>query len=165
VPGTKLTQTITTTTTPRYVNSIRAIEGKVCHVNAPESLILTLPDNKNQLFNVPGHANFNIDGKDKTVFDRRKGMTITATIVTDEEHTVVDSKKVAFGEAPRIITTPPEIGVLLLAAATEVTLASAEKSADRLPVASSSLPLIETLGVLAIATSVSLGVMRRSYAR
>ena len=30
--GTKLTQTITTTTTPRYVNTVRVIKGKVCHV-------------------------------------------------------------------------------------------------------------------------------------
>lgn len=69
VPGTKLTQTITTTATPRYVNSVRTIEGKVWHVNAPNLLILTLPDNKNQVFNVPSHAKFNIDGKEKTVFD------------------------------------------------------------------------------------------------
>src|SRR5271163_3890949 len=37
VPGTKLTQTITTTTTPRYVNSVRTLGGKVFHVNPPLS--------------------------------------------------------------------------------------------------------------------------------
>jgi len=69
--GTKLTQTITTTTTPRYVNTVRTIEGKVWHVNAPNSLILTLPDNTNQVYNVPSHAKFVIDGREKTVFDLR----------------------------------------------------------------------------------------------
>lgn len=83
VPGTKLTQTITTTTTPHYGNSVRTIEGKVWQVNAPTSLILSLPDNKNQIFDVPSHAKFTIDGKEKTVFDLRKGMKIKATVVTD----------------------------------------------------------------------------------
>ena len=68
VPGTKLTQTITTTTTPRYVNSVRTIEGKVWHANAPKSLILTLPDNKSQVFNVPNDAKFTIDGQGKDGF-------------------------------------------------------------------------------------------------
>src|SRR6204780_881807 len=108
VPGTKLTQTITTTTTPRYVNSVRTIEGKVWHVNAPKSVILTLPDNTNQVFNVPNHANFTIDGREKTVFDLKKGMKIKATIVTDDEHTVVERNKFAFGKAPAP-ATPREV--------------------------------------------------------
>ena len=38
--GTKLTQTITATTTPHYVNTVRVLKGKVWHVNAPSSVIL-----------------------------------------------------------------------------------------------------------------------------
>jgi sortase A len=166
VPGTKLTQTITTTTTPRYVNSVRTIEGKVWHANAPKSLILTLPDNKNQVFNVPNDAKFTIDGKEKTVFDLKKGMKIKATIVTDEEHTIVESNKVAFGRAPQI-TMPRVTGVVLFFTPSQpqVTLASAEQPADMLPETGSSLPLIGLLGALVIAMSVALGVARRTYAR
>jgi hypothetical protein len=164
VPGTKLTQTITTATTPRYVNSVRTIEGKVWHVNAPKSVILTLPDNTHQVFNVPNHAKFNIDGREKTVFDLRKGMKIKATIVTDDEHTVVERSKFAFGQAAP--STPPEFGVLLFLAPSQpqVTLASAEQPADMLPETGSSLPLMGLLGTLAIAMSFGLRAVRRTRA-
>jgi sortase A len=163
VPGTKLTQTITTTTTPRYVNSVRTIEGKVWHANAPKSLILTLPDNKNQVFNVPNDAKFTIDGKEKTVFDLKKGMKIKATIVTDEEHTIVESNKVAFGQAPQI-TMPRATGVLLFLTPSQpqVTLASAEQPADMLPETGSSLPLVGLMGTLASAMSLGLWAVRRT---
>jgi sortase A len=164
VPGTKLTQTITTTTTPRYVNSVRTIEGKVWHANAPKSLILTLPDNKNQVFNVPNDAKFTIDGKEKTVFDLKKGMKIKATIVTDEEHTIVESNKVAFGQAPQI-TMPRATGVLLFLTPSQpqVTLASAEQPADMLPETGSSLPLVGLMGTLASAMSLGLWAVRRTH--
>ncbi len=166
VPGTKLTQTITTTTTPRYVNSVRTIEGKVWHVAAPKSVILTLPDNQNQVFNVPNDAKFTIDGKEKTVFDLRKGMKIKATIITDQEHTIVENKKVAFGQAPQI-ALPHTTGVLLFLTPSQpqVTLASAEQPADTLPETGSSLPLIGLLGTLALAMSVALGISRGRYVR
>jgi sortase A len=161
VPGTKLTQTIITTTTPRYVNSVRTIEGKVWHANAPKSLILTLPDNKNQVFNVPNDAKFTIDGKEKTVFDLKKGMKIKATIVTDEEHTIVESNKVAFGQAPQI-TMPRATGVLLFLTPSQpqVTLASAEQPADMLPETGSPLPLVGLMGALGIAMALGLRAVR-----
>jgi sortase A len=164
VPGTKLTQTITTATTPRYVNSVRTIEGKVWRVNSPKSLILTLPDNKNQVFNVPNQVKFTIDGAERTVFDLKKGMMIKATIVTDEEHTVVEQTKMAYGQVPRI-NPPREVGVLLfLVPQQQVTLASAEQPAQVLPETGSSLPLMGLLGTLAIAMSAAIGVARRGYA-
>jgi sortase A len=164
MPGTKLTQTITTTTTPRYVNSVRTIEGKVWHANPPQSLILTLPDNKNQVFNVPNHATFSIDGTEKTVFDLRKGMKIKATIVTDEEHTIVESNKAAFGEAPPI-TMPRTTGVLLFLTPgqPQVTLASAEEPADVLPKTGSLLPWAGLLGLLALGTSLGTRTVRQSF--
>jgi sortase A len=165
VPGTKLTQTITTATTPRYVNSVRTIEGKVWHVNAPSSLILTLPDNKNQVFNVPNHAKFTIDGKEKTVFDLKKGMKINATIVTDEEHTVIEQTKLAYGEAPQI-SMPREVGVLLFLPLQhpEPTLASAEQPAGMLPETGSPLSLIGLLGTLGIGMFIAIRVIRRGFA-
>jgi sortase A len=163
VPGTKLTQTITTTTTPRYVNKVRTIEGKVWHVNAPNSVILAMPDNQNQLFNIPSHAKFTIDGQEKTAFDLRKGMKIKATVVSDEEHTIVESNKVASGQAPRIVATPREIGILLFSVPQPpVMLADAGKPAETLPETGSSLPFIGLLGTLAVAASVGLGAVRRT---
>ena len=163
VPGTKLTQTITTSTTPRYVNSVRTIEGKVWHVNAPKSVILSLPDNSNQVFNVPDHAKFTIDGREKTVFDLKKGMKIKATVVTDDEHTVIEQSKFAFGQAPPL-AMPREVGVLLFLAPSSLqpTLASAEQPADMLPETGTSLPLMGLLGTLAIAMSLGLWAVRRT---
>ena len=162
VPGTKLTQTVTTMTTPRFVNSVRTIEGKVWHVNSPTSLILNLPDNTNQTFKVPDHATFTINGEQKTVFDLRKGMKIKATIVSDEEKSVVEQAKFAYGKAPQI-ATPQEVGVLLFVTPREpqATLASVEEPAELLPATGSSLPFIALLGTFAIAVSVGLGFARR----
>jgi sortase A len=163
VPGTKLTQTITTSTTPRYVSKVRTIEGKVWHVNAPSSVILSLPDNTNQVFNVPNDAKFTIEGKERTVFDLRKGMKIKATIVTDGEHSVVESNKLAFGQAPPI-TMPREVGVLLFLAPQhpQPTLASVEQPADVLPETGSPLPLMGLMGALAVAMSAGLRVVRQT---
>jgi hypothetical protein len=164
VPGTKLTQTITTTTTPRYVNTVRTIEGKVWHVQAPNTVILTLPGNKNQRFNIPSDAKFTIDGREKTAFDLRKGMKIKATVVTDEEHCVIESNKLAYGQAPTIITPQREVGVLLFMTSSQpqVTLASADQPAAMLPETGSSLPLFGLLGTLAIAMSLGLRAVRQT---
>lgn len=163
VPGTKLTQTITTTTTPRYVNSVRTIEGKVWHVNAPTSVILTLPDNTNQVFKVPSHATFTVNGQPKTVFDLKKGMKLKATIVTDDEHTIVESSKFAFGNAP-MPATPREVGVLLFynPIQPQLALASAESAPETLPETGSVLPLVGLMGMLAIAMAVGLRTVRQT---
>lgn len=164
VPGTKLTQTITTTTTPHYVKSVRTIEGTVWLVNAPSTVILTLPGNKNQVYTVPSHAKFIIEGEEKTVFDLRKGMKIKATVVTDEEQTVVEQTKLASGQAPPVKI--PQLGVLLFhpSSQPQLTLASTEQPPAMLPETGSSLPLAGLLGILAIGMSMMLGAARRVYA-
>ncbi|MGB9196291.1 MAG: LPXTG cell wall anchor domain-containing protein, partial [Terriglobales bacterium] len=93
----------------------------------------------------------------------KKGMKIKATIVTDEEHTIVESNKVALGQAPQI-TMPRATGVLLFLTPSQpqVTLASAEQPAEVLPETGSSLPLMGLLGTLAIAMSLGLRAVRRT---
>jgi hypothetical protein len=163
--GTKLTQTVTTTTTPHFVNTVRTLEGKVWHVNPPSTVIMRLPDNTNQMYTIPSHAKFVINGQEKTAFDLRKGMNVSATIVTDEEHTVIDRSKFAFGEAPRP-ATPREVGVLLFRVAQqpEVTLASAEPPADELPSTGTKMPLVGIVGVFSIGTALTLRTARRKFA-
>jgi hypothetical protein len=163
VPGTKLTQTITTATTPRYVNTVRMIEGKVWHVNAPGSVIVALPDGTTQRYTVPNHAKFVINGQPKTVFELRKGMKLKATIVSDDEHTVIEQSKSAVGQAPPP-ATPPEVGVLLFfeSRPVPVTLAGVEEPASVLPTTGTILPLIGLLGVVAVATSLGLRTLRQT---
>jgi hypothetical protein len=132
-------------------------------VSAPKSLILSLPDNTNQIFTVPNDAKFTINGQEKTVFDLKKGMNITATIVTDEEHSVIESNKVAVGNAPRIVATPREMGVLLFTMPQPpVMLADAGKPAETLPETGSPLPLIGLVGALAIAMSLGVRAVRQT---
>jgi hypothetical protein len=167
VRGTKLSQSITTTTTPRYVNTVRTLEGKVWHVQAPHLVILRLPDNTHQAYQVPSHAKFVIDGEQKTVFDLKKGMNIKATIVTDETQTVIQQTKNTVGEAPIPRELPQIAGVLLFvpagpAAATETADSAQEtENASTLPKTASILPLGGLLGGLALAASLGLKAVRQ----
>jgi hypothetical protein len=168
--GTKLTQTITTTTTPRYVKTVRILSGKVWHVNAPGSVILTLPDGTNQLYKVPSHATFTIKGEKKTVFDLKKGMNLEATIVTDEPQTVVARDKTNVGQAPSPVT-PPLLGVLLIqraapvaqevATAEEVPSSVTAEHVDSLPNTAINLPLVGLVGLVGIGSAVGLGTIRK----
>jgi len=162
--GTRLTQSITTTTTPHYVTTVRNLKGKVWHVNAPGSVIVTLPDHSNVLYKVPSHAKFTIAGKEKTVFDLKKGMSINATIVTEEPKTVIEMSKANVGQAPRP-QLPPLVGVLLIQKAgpqiEEVASNVSADHADTLPETASPLPLAGLLGLASLASALSLGGIRR----
>jgi hypothetical protein len=164
-PGTKLTETITTTISPRYVNTVRTIEGKVWHVNAPKTVILTLGDGANKQYTVPDHAKFTVNGQaGKTVFDLKKGMQVQATVVTDSTHDVIEQSKAVVGQAPPSPETPQQVGTLLIVrpqAVEPITAASAEHLPQELPSTGSALPLIGLLGTLAIAASFGLGAIRR----
>jgi hypothetical protein len=114
-PGTKITETITTTRSPKYVNTVRTIEGKVWHVSAPETLILSLGDGTQKQYTVPDHAKFTINGEsDKTIFDLKKGMKVQATVVTDSAHDVIEQSKTVIGQAPPTPETPQQVGTLLI---------------------------------------------------
>jgi hypothetical protein len=166
-PGTKLTQTITTTTSPRYVTSIRTLQGKVWHVSPHASkVILTLPEGKNQSYTIPSHAKITVDGRKKTVFDLRKGMNLQATIVTDDQHTVMERSKTVVAELPAPPATPREMGVMLIleptSQAAPTLLASNEEPATTLPKTGTFLPLAGLLGTLGVAISFGMGVVRKA---
>ena len=62
----------------RYVNTVRTIEGKVWHANSPASVIVSLPDGTNQIYKVPSHAKFTVNGEPKSVFELKRGMNFKA---------------------------------------------------------------------------------------
>src|SRR5688572_30682025 len=98
-PGMKLARTTITTTSDRVVTSVRMTHGTVWQVNAPY-VIFTGPDGKNKQVKVPDGTKFTIGGESKTVFDLKKGMKFTATIVTQAPETVVTSTRSTTGTAP-----------------------------------------------------------------
>ncbi len=171
-PGMKLQRTITTTTTPKVVTTVRTIQGKVWMVNAPSTVILTLPDGTNKQYRVPKDQKFMIDGQQKTVFDLRKGMNVAATVVTQVPETVVAEQRSVTGSSPPPPPTPPQTGALLIdepaparaAAATPTpppAAAAPEPAPTRLPKTGSSVPLVGLLGLVSCGLSFGLRMLRR----
>lgn len=171
-PGTKLTQTITTTTTPHYVNSVRTIKGKVWHVNSPTQAIISLPDGSNQIFRIPRDTKFTIDGQQRELHQLRKGMNIEATIVTDDTHTVVSKNKTVVGQAPAP-QLPRLLGVMMFPVQRELTptVDQASVTAEHawaeatLPQTGSPLPLIGLAGLVLLVLGFALKAVRRTSER
>jgi len=172
-PGMKLQRTITTTTTPRTVTTVRTISGKVWQVNAPNTVILTLPDNTNKQYRIPKDQKFMIDGQEKTAFELRKGMNVSATVLTAVPETVVAEQRRTTGSAPPPPSTPAIQGALLIetplpasvptsaAASPAPTAAAPEPPPARLPKTGSALPLIGLLGLLCSGLSIGMRMLRR----
>jgi hypothetical protein len=181
----RLTQRITTTTTPKTITTVKSVSGTVWHVNAPVSVILTLPDGSNKQFKVPEGVKFSIGGEEKTVFDLRKGMQVTATAVTTVPETVVSRQSTVTGRAPApapVAEMPPaqQVGTLLVEDPTPVTAAAAPQPAQpantaaasptepaprNLPKTASPVPLLGLLGALGVLTALGLRASRRLLSR
>jgi LPXTG-motif cell wall-anchored protein len=149
-PGMTLQRTITTTTRPEVVRTVRTIEGTVMQVNAPSTVILTLPDGQHKQYKIPKDQKFTIHGEEKTAFDLKKGMKIKATIVTEEPQSVVAQETKVSGHMPAPPPMPPMQGALLiqeLPTPAAPVLAKAERNAE-LPQTGSLLPLIAVFGLL-----------------
>ena len=164
-PGMKLTQEIHTVTTPQEVTTLRTIEGTVWYVAGPH-VILAFPDGENKSYTVPEGTVFKINGEDKTVFDLRKGMKISATVLTVEPQTLVTTHTVVTGHTP----PKPEIafeGPLLLEPVPEATAETTTPTAPvakELPETASYVPLTGMLGLLMLACYVGLKLTGRKTA-
>jgi LPXTG-motif cell wall-anchored protein len=167
-PGTRLTQTITTTITPRYVNTVRTIKGKIWHVTPTGRVIVSLPDGTNQVYNVPSHAKVTVNGRPQRGFGLKKGMMFEATIVTDSPESVMEQSKTAIGEEPRP-ATPSMLGYLVIqhpelseeSHPMPEEIASAEQLPSTLPKTGTLQPLAGLLGALSLAGSLGLGIARK----
>ena len=163
-PGMKLQRTITTTTTPRVVTTVRTVQGTVWHVNPPHTVILQFADGSHKEYKVPKDQKFMIEGQEKTVFDLRKGMNISATAITQAPETVIAESRKVTGEMPPPPPTPPAEGAILFEQAPAPTTpappaetAKAEPAAPaKLPATASPLPLMGLLGALMLVAGLSL---------
>ena len=152
--GTHLTQTITTATTPKTITTVRTIDGKVWHVNAPSTVILTLPDNTNKQYNVPKDQVFMVNGQKDTVFQLRKGMMVSATVVTEEPVIEMSQNKAVKGVMPQAAPVPDDVAVLLVESPKQppqpTQTAAAEPAPTALPKTGSEWPLVGLLGVFSL---------------
>jgi hypothetical protein len=168
-PGMKLQRTIVTTATPRTVTTVRTIQGKVWQISAPNTVILTLPDNTNKQYRIPKDQKFTIDGQELTAFELKKGMNVSATVLTAVPETVVAEQRKVTGSAPPPPPTPPIQGALLIetpAPAPKAVAAAApapepEPAPAKLPKTGSALPLVGLLGLLCSGLSVGVRMLRR----
>ena len=105
--GMKVQKTITTTTTPQTVTTVKSVTGKVWFVNPPSTVILTMEDGKNQEFKIPNGQKFNVDGQMVDAWGLKKGMTVNATKVVETPTVVVAQRAKLTGEMPPPPPPPP----------------------------------------------------------
>jgi len=158
-PGMTLERTITTTTTPQTITTVKRVTGTVWSVNPPNSVILTLEDGTNQQFKIPGGQKFNIDGQMTDAWGLRKGMKVSATKVTEAPETVIEQQKQVTGTMP----PPPDPAVdlpllvlVIIPTNAAPDSAPAEVASAALPHTGSQLPLIGILGLLALTAGLGL---------
>jgi hypothetical protein len=178
-PGMKLQRTITTSTTPKTVTTVRTIEGKVYSVIPPLTVVLSFPDGSpNKQYQIPKDQVFMIDGQKKTAFDLKPGLPISATAVTSVPSSDTNVTRTVTGTAPAPPpkpATPPPAPVLLIEAPAPapVPVAAArpapapaparapEPAPTQLPKTGSPFPLIGLVGVLLVGASLGLRAMHR----
>jgi len=161
-PGMKLQRTITTTTTPKTITTVKSVTGTVWNVNPPLSVILTMEDGKNQSFNIPKGQKFDVNGTMTDAWGLRKGMKISATKVVEVPQTVITEQRKVTGTMPPPPPPPPADVPILIAqeAPAPAPAAPAAPPAPKLPKTGSELPLVGLLGLLSFASSFGLKAFR-----
>jgi LPXTG-motif cell wall-anchored protein len=159
--GMKVQKTITTTTTPETVTTVKSVTGKVWFINPPSTVILTMEDGKNQEFKIPNGQKFNVDGQMVDAWGLKKGMTVNATKVVESPTVVVAQKAKLTGEMPPPPPPPPADVPILVVEEVAVPVQVAQ-AAPQLPKTGSTLPLIGLLGLLSLVSSFGLRTARKS---
>jgi hypothetical protein len=175
-PGTKLTATVTTTRTSVTDRTTTVGSGKVWWV-AGTTVILTLPNGENRTYKVTGDYKFNVEGKEATVFELRKGMQIAAQKIVEEPRTEIAADTVVTGQAPpppvpqpvvaetRPAPAPREVAQARPAPTPEpapVPQAEAQPKPTKVPATASELPLVGILGLLFMSAGLYLRRISRS---
>lgn len=177
--GMKLEKTITTTTTPKMVQTVKTGTGTVLNVQPPNYATLKFEDGSVERYKIPKNTKFTIDGQSKTAFDLRPGMKITATRISDAPVTEVSTQASVTGSAPPPPPTPPVQGALLIQEPTmarepapaspasapvraqEPEPAQPAQVAQSLPRTGSPVHLIGLLGLLFSGAGVAIRLLRR----
>jgi hypothetical protein len=158
--GMKVQKTITTTTTPETITTVKSVKGKVWFVNPPSSVILTMENGKNQEFKIPNNQKFNVDGQMVDAWGLKKGMIVSATKVVQAPATVVAQRSKVTGSMPPPPPPPPDVPILVVEEVVPVEVAQA--APPELPKTGSELPLIGLLGFLSLVCSLGLRTARKT---
>jgi len=149
--GTKLTATITTTTTPVTLRTTTVGSGKVWYAKG-KTVIVTLPNGDNRQYTVKDDTTFIIDGKPESYTKLKRGMSISAEKIVEDPKSEIGTDTRIVGQAP----PPPPPAAAAPAPAAEPPPPAA------LPKTASPLPLMALLGLLLVGGSYGIGILRRS---
>lgn len=148
-PGTKLTSTVTTTTTPHVVQTTEVKNATVVKV-VGGTVILRGEDGKVRKFaKVPSDVTLTSNGKPITLMDLKEGMKLSATIVHESVTTVTETAAAVTGHqakkpAPKAKPAPKPA-----------------PAPAALPSTGSLLPLAGIAGMIMLFAAMSLAVIRR----
>ncbi len=174
--GMWLEKTITTTTTPKMVKTVRTGTATVLNVMPPNSVTVRGDDGTVSTYKIPKGTTFTIDGQKKTAFDLRKGMKITATRIVEAPVVEVSANSQVTGSAPPP-PPPPDVPILIAekepvpapapaavepAAPAPAAAPAPEPKPKKLPTTASFVPLIGLAGLLFSGASLGLRLLRRS---
>ena len=98
-PGTKLTATITKTTTPVTVRTSTVMTATVAVVSGP-TVILRLADGEHKQYTVKPEYKFIVNGKPATITDLKPGMTVSAEKIVEEPTVEIRADSKVVGQAP-----------------------------------------------------------------
>jgi len=166
--GMKLEKTTTITTTPHTVTTTKKVTGKVWQVTPPKSVILTLEDGTNETFSIPQGQKFTINGQETDAWGLKKGMTVTATKITEEPMTVVEHKQQVTGAMPPPPLPPAtDLPILVAVIAPHPVLAQATPppspdTPKTLPKTGSPFPMLSLIGAIALLCSLILRTLRKA---
>jgi LPXTG-motif cell wall-anchored protein len=165
-PGMVITRTVVKTTTPQMITTTQTVSGKVWNVNPPQSVILTMADGSNQQFKIPNGQKFNVDGKMVDAWGLKKGMMVSATKVVEVPQTSVSQQTTFAGTAPPPppAADQPILVAVVTPAAPAPPPAAAPAPAEapaKLPKTGSELPLIGLLGLVCLASSFGMRLLRK----
>jgi len=150
-PGTILTQTIATTTTPEVVKTYEARNSEVIQRKGQTVILRREDGSLNMVTGIPeGFVVFR-DGKQVPIEALAGGDKITAYIVHKETTVVTEQEMGVSGTAPAPVPKPAPVAAP----------APAPKPAPVLPKTASNLPLVGLAGLLALALGLGIAVIRR----
>lgn len=152
-PGTLLTQTIATTTTPEVVKSVEIKEAEVVQRIGQTIIYRDKLGQVHKITGIPDGWIVYRDGQPVPIEALAGGDRVTAYIVHKEYSTVTEEEMRVAGITPKAPPAPRP------AAAPKP--APAPAAAPMLPKTGSSLPLVGLTGLLALALGLGMAVIRR----
>lgn len=157
-PGMILTATITTTTAPEVVHTEVVKKGEVLKV-VGRTLMVRTPEGVKTFRDVPSDFVFWVDGQEKTIYDLREGMHLTATIVS-EQAVETTKQDISVTGTSAAIEKAAEVKQQKAAAAAAAS-ASTTTASQTLPKTGSTLPLAGLAGLMLLALAGGIAVARR----